>query len=103
MYAVLATGGKQYSVQEGSEILVEILPEAPGQSIRFEDIKLIVDQETFIAEPETLAKAWIEGKILSQEKSKKIIVFKKKRRKNYRRKRGHRQCLTRVLIDKIHY
>ncbi len=101
MYAVVATGGKQYRVQEGDVLRVEKLDGDVGGEISFDKILLFSDgEELKVGQPE-LEGALVKGHILEQGKSKKIIVFKYKRRKRYRRKRGHRQQYTMIKIDNI--
>ncbi len=101
MFAIIKTGGKQYRVQEGDILDVEKLPAEPTQRFYFSQVLLIADEkETLIGTP-FVEKALVQAEILENFKDKKVIVFKKKRRKQYRRTRGHRQQLTRVKIDRI--
>lgn len=101
MFAIIRTGGKQYRVQEGDILDVEKLPVEPSQKFHFSQVLLIADEKsTHIGTP-FLEKALVQAEILENFKDKKVIVFKKKRRKQYRRLRGHRQPLTRVKIEKI--
>lgn len=101
MYAVVATGGKQYRVREGDVLRVEKLAGDVGNEIAFDKILLFSDDEELkVGQPE-LEGALVKGHIIEQGKSKKIIVFKYKRRKRYRRKRGHRQQYTMIKIDNI--
>lgn len=100
-FVVIKTGGKQYKVKEGQELLVEKLEGKEGEKVTFGDVLLIAkDKDVKIGTP-TVPQAKVEGKIISQEKGKKIIVFKMKPKKRYRKKAGHRQLLTRVKIEKI--
>jgi len=98
MLAIIRTGGKQYRVQAGDLLDVERLEAEPGARIAFEQVLLIDDdKETLIGTP-VLERALVRGEVLEQHRDRKILVFKKKRRKQYRRTRGHRQSLTRVRI-----
>ncbi len=101
MYAVVSTGGKQYKVRKGEILRVEKLSGDVGQSVFFDKVLMFSDgKEVKIGQP-VLDDIDVQGHIVEQGKSKKIIVFKYKRRKRYRRKRGHRQLYTAVRIDKI--
>ncbi len=101
MYAVVSTGGKQYKVRKGEILKVEKLSGNVGQPVSFDKVLLFSDgQDVKIGQP-VLDDIDVRGQIVEQGKSKKIIVFKYKRRKRYRRKRGHRQLYTAVRIDKI--
>lgn len=102
MYAVIKTGGKQYKVSEGDIIKVEKLPVEEGQEVILEEVLLINDENGNIK----VGKPVVEGarviaQVLQQGKGKKIYVMKYKRRKNYRRKKGHRQPFTKIKIQKI--
>jgi large subunit ribosomal protein L21 len=100
MYAVIKTGGKQYKVEEGDTIRVEKLPAGKGDTVTFDTILLIGGDEYVIGSP-TISGAQVSAQVLRQLKDKKIIVFKMKRRKRYRRKQGHRQELTELRITSI--
>ncbi|MGB7297292.1 MAG: 50S ribosomal protein L21 [Candidatus Aminicenantales bacterium] len=101
MFAIIKTGGKQYRVQEGEVLSVERLPAGPKKTVLFDQVLLIADDnETLIGTP-FLEKAVVRAEVVEDFKDDKIIVFKKKRRKQYRRTRGHRQPLTRVKILNI--
>ena len=101
MYAVVNTGGKQYKVQEGDLLRVEKLPGEIGAEIAFDQVLLYSDGENLTIGQPTVENAIVNGHIVEQSKAKKIIVFKYKRRKRYRRKQGHRQLYTTVKIDSI--
>ncbi|MDX1709395.1 MAG: 50S ribosomal protein L21, partial [Desulfobacterales bacterium] len=101
MYAVVKTGGKQYKVKEGETLKVEKIPGDVGSSVKFDRVLMISDGETVNIGQPVLDDAMVEGHIVEQGKSKKIIVFKYKRRKRYRRKQGHRQQYTAIKIDSI--
>jgi large subunit ribosomal protein L21 len=104
MYAVIKTGGKQYRVAHGDVIKVERLAGEVGQTIAFDHVLMVGGDEDG-AEPRIGAPlvdgAQVTAELLEQARAPKIIVFKKKRRKNYRRKRGHRQLQTVVRIQDI--
>ncbi len=100
MQAVIVTGGKQFKVSEGDVIKVEKIEKNVGDKINFEPV-LISDKETISIDKDRLKDAKVHGEVISQVKGEKIIVFKKKRRKGYSRKIGHRQLLTEVKIGKI--
>ena len=101
MYAVIKTGGKQYIVKEGERILVERLKGNPGEIVDLEEVLMVEkDGETMVGNP-FVEGAVVKGEILGEKRGKKIIVFKMKRRKNYRRKKGHRQRYTELKINEI--
>ena len=101
MFAVNKTGGKQYRVEENNIIKIEKLDSIEGDSVAFDHVLMIGDsQKSTIGSP-VIAGAKVEALILKQMRDRKVIVFKKKRRQNYRRKKGHRQHLTVVKITKI--
>ncbi|MGD9018148.1 MAG: 50S ribosomal protein L21 [Desulfobacterales bacterium] len=101
MYAVVKTGGKQYKVQEGDVLRVEKLPGDVGTEITIDQVLLLADGESVSVGTPILAGAAVKAKIVDQDKAKKILVFKYKRRKRYRRKQGHRQPFTAIRIDSI--
>lgn len=101
MYAILKTGGKQYRVSEGDVISVEKLDVASGEKIVFDEILVVSnDGELQIGAPNVTG-AKVEGTVVQQGKEKKVIVFKYKPKKDYRKKQGHRQPFTKVKIEKI--
>ena len=101
MYAVLKTGGKQYRVKEGDILKIEKVEGEVGQTLELEEVLLIGNsQEPKVGQP-LVPNAKIVADIIDQGKAKKIIVFKSKRRKGYRKKQGHRQMFTSVKINKI--
>ena len=101
MYAVVTTGGKQYRVEAGSELIIERLAEEPGASITFDRVLLLGDGEAVTVGSPTVAGASVSGTVLAEELGPKLIIFKFKQKVKYRRTRGHRQHLTRVRIDGI--
>ena len=100
MYAIIATGGKQYRVSEGDEIFVEKL-DAQNDSVVSFDALLVGEGEDVKVGTPVVAGVKVEGTVVGQVKGEKIIVFKYKSKKNYRRKQGHRQPYTKVKITKI--
>lgn len=101
MYAIVATGGKQYKVEPGEILRVEKLPGDIGAEVAFDQVLMVKDDETVRIGQPTVEGATVKGHIIEQDKNKKILVFKFKRRKRYRRKSGHRQPYTAVKIDAI--
>ncbi len=101
MYAVIETGGKQYRVNEGDVIRIEKLPEEIGSVVTFEKVLLVGAGDKVSVGTPVVDGAKVTGKVVEQDRAKKIIVFKKKRRKGYQVKQGHRQNYTGVLIEKI--
>lgn len=101
MYAIVCTGGKQYRVTEGEVITVERIPGEVGDAVELKDVLLVKGEEDLRIGAPTVQGALIQGQIVRQDRGKKIIVFKHKRRKGYRRKQGHRQDLTWLRIQKI--
>jgi len=101
MYAVIATGGKQYRVSVGDEIFVEKLTGEAGDTVKFEQVLAVSDDAGLKTGVPEIAGAVVDGEIVKQGKQKKIIVFKYNAKKGYRNKNGHRQPYTRVRITKI--
>lgn len=101
MYAVIKTGGKQYKVQEGDIIRVEKLDAEEGSVVQFNDVLAVSNDEGLKVGAPVVDGAVVEANVVSQGKAKKIIVFKYKAKKNYRKKQGHRQPFTQVQITKI--
>ena len=101
MYAVIGTGGKQYKVAEGQTIRVEKLAGELGAEIFFDKVFLFCDGEKVTVGQPRVAEVAVRGHVVEQGRAKKIIVFKYKRRKRFRRKAGHRQAYTAVRIDGI--
>ncbi len=100
MYAVIKTGGKQYRVSEGQRLRVERIDGDPGQPVTFDQVLLVGGESLKIGQP-TVAGASVTAEIVTHDRDKKIIVFKLRRRKNYRRKTGHRQPYTELKITGI--
>ena len=101
MEAVIATGGKQYLVSEGQVISVEKLAGDKGAEVDFTSVLLVARDGEVIVAPEQLKSARVSGQVIAQGRGRKVSVVKFKRRKNYRRHRGHRQTATTVRIVKI--
>jgi large subunit ribosomal protein L21 len=101
MYAVIVTGGKQYRVKEGDVLSVEKLNIEPGRKAQFDRVLLIEDGDDIRVGTPFLDNAMVLALVLENYKDEKVLVFKKKRRKQYRRTRGHRQPLTKIRIARI--
>jgi large subunit ribosomal protein L21 len=100
MYAVFKTGGKQYRVAAGDQVRVEKLPGNAGDTVTFDQVLMVGGDALKLGKP-LLGGAKVEAKIVTQGLGKKLIVFKFRRRKNYRRKNGHRQPFTALQIVNI--
>ena len=101
MYAVVNTGGKQYKVQAGDVLRVEKIPGDIGSPVTFDRVLMVADGDKIDVGQPLLENTSVKGTIVEQGKAKKIIVFKYKRHKRFRRKQGHRQAFTAVKIDSI--
>jgi len=101
MFAIVKTGGKQYRVGPGDQIVVERLEGSVGAEISLDQVLAISDGDSGAIGRPRLANASVRARIIQQPRGTKVIVFKKKRRKNYRRKHGHRQELTVLRIEEI--
>ncbi len=103
MYAIIETGGKQLCVREGDTVRVEKLAIGNGEEVVFDRVLLVsADEGLKIGQP-VVPGARVTGRVLKQGRAKKIIVFKYKSKKNYRRKQGHRQPYTQVVVEKIEF
>ena len=100
MYAIIATGGKQYKVSEGDVIKVEKLGVAAGETVTFDQVLLVSDKEVIVGNP-TVSGASVSASVVAEGKDKKVIVYKYKRKTGYHKKNGHRQSYTQVKIEKI--
>ena len=100
MYAIIATGGKQYKVSEGDVIKVEKLDTTVGESFTFDQVLIVNDGEMKVGNP-TVQGATVEASVVSEGRGKKIVVYRYKRKSGYHKKNGHRQSYTEVKIDKI--
>jgi large subunit ribosomal protein L21 len=101
MFAVLKTGGKQYKVIQGDFIEVEKLESDVGDKVTLDHVLMFGEGEDVEVGSPYVSNCQVTGEVVKQEKGDKIIVFKKKRRKNYRRKNGHRQLITQLKITEI--
>ena len=101
MYAVLKTGGKQYVVSQGDLITVERIPAQEGETVELEDVLLVADEEGVKLGQPLVDGARVRATVVENGRLRKVIVFKYKRRKRYRRKKGHRQEFSRLRIDEI--
>lgn len=100
MYAIIATGGKQYTVSEGDEIRVEKLGLNAGDTVTFDQVLFVNNGSAVIGDP-TVKGATVTGSVVCEGKGKKVIVYKYKRKTGYHKKNGHRQLFTKVKIEKI--
>jgi len=100
-YAVIRTGGKQYRVAPGDVVRIEKLPGEPGAQVEFTDVLMTAHDGAVRVGTPLVAGAKVTGQVVQQGREKKILVFKKKRRKNYRRHQGHRQFFTAVRVTQI--
>ena len=102
MFTIIKTGGKQYRVKQGETLRIEKLPVEAGATVEFGDVLLVAGEgaDLKIGQP-TVAGAKVVAKVVAQERGPKITIFKFRRRKNYRRKSGHRQAYTAVRIEAI--
>lgn len=101
MYAVVKTGGRQYRVEPGQVVRVNKLEAAVGETVSLNEVLLVKDGETLKAGTPLLEGATIAATVVDQDRAKKIIVFKKKRRQGYQKKQGHRQDFTSLKIVAI--
>ncbi|MDH5760998.1 MAG: 50S ribosomal protein L21 [Gemmatimonadota bacterium] len=102
MYAVFETGGKQFRAEPGSRIRVPSLAAEPGEVVTFDQILLAGDgEDKVVTGTPRVDGATIKAEVLRHGRDKKVIVFKRKRRKGYRRKQGHRQGFTEIRIDEV--
>ena len=100
MYAIVKTGGKQYRVEAGDTIHVERLAAAVGERVTLADVLLVGGEETRVGQP-TVANAAVVAEVIAQGRDAKVRVFKYKKRKHYRRTRGHRQSYTALRIEAV--
>jgi large subunit ribosomal protein L21 len=101
MFAVIRTGGKQYKVAKDDVIFVEKLAGEPGASLTLDDVLLVTDGDATTTGTPGLAGASVTATVLEHKRGDKVLIFKKKRRHNYRRKNGHRQAITVLRITDI--
>ena len=101
MHAIIETGGKQYKVTEGDTLFIEKLPVEAGEAVTFDKVLAVIDGDKITVGTPVVEGAKVDGSVVKNGKGKKIIVFKYKPKKGYRRKQGHRQPYTKVTIGKI--
>lgn len=101
MFAIVKTGGKQYRVNEGDVLKVEKLEGEAGATVTLDDILMVGDDKEVKVGAPTVEGAKVTAEIIDQIKGDKVTIFKKKRRHNYRRKKGHRQLITVLRVTKI--
>lgn len=101
MYAVIETGGKQYRVEKGDVLKVEKLETEVGEKVVFDKVFLVADGENVKVGAPYVEGAKVEASVKAHDKSKKIIVYKYKAKKNYRKRQGHRQPYTEIVIESI--
>ena len=101
MYAIIQTGGKQYRVTEGDIVTVEKLEAEEGATVEFDQVLTVVREDGAVFGKPVVSGAKVTGKVVGHGRGKKILVFKYKAKSNYRRRQGHRQPFTRVVIEKI--
>ncbi|MGH4051027.1 MAG: 50S ribosomal protein L21 [Clostridium sp.] len=101
MYAVLVTGGKQYRIQEGDVLFVEKLNAEVETTVEFNEILAVGKEDGLVVGKPLVEGATVVAKVLAQGKAKKVVVFKFKRKLDYRKKQGHRQAYTKIQIEKI--
>ena len=101
MYAIVETGGKQYPMTEGRYVDIELLEDEKDSKVVFDKVVMLVNgKKSKVGQP-YVEKATVEGTVMNHDKAKKIIVYKQRPKKGYRKKQGHRQGFTRVMITKI--
>ena len=100
MFAIIKTGGKQYKVSEGDIIKVEKIEAEAGDKIEFDQVLMVAGDDVKVGSP-VVEGAKVQAEVLDQKKDKKVVIFKFKAKKNYRKKKGHRQPYTLVKIEKI--
>ena len=101
MYAIIATGGKQYRVQEGDEIVIEKLEAAEGDAVVFDRVLAAGEGADIKVGTPVIEGAAVNAKVVENGKGKKVVIYKYKAKKDYRKKKGHRQPFTKVVIESI--
>ncbi len=101
MFAIVTIAGQQFKVEEGQEIFVHQLAANEGDSVRFDDVLLIDTGSSVSVGSPNIGGASVTATVLGHQKGDKVIIFKKKRRKGYRKKNGHRQSFTKIKVDAI--
>ncbi len=103
MYAILRNGDKQYRVEENDILKIDYIESSNGDILEFSDILFVSDGEKFAVGKPALEGAKVEAEVIENGKDKKVLVFKKKRRKQYKKLNGHRQGYTKILVKKINF
>ena len=101
MHAIIETGGKQYKVAEGDTLYIEKLPQEAGETVTFDKVLAILDGDNATIGTPVVAGAKVDASIVKNGKGKKVLIFKYKPKKGYRKRQGHRQPYTKVTIGKI--
>ena len=101
MYAIVETGGKQYKLEEGRYVDIELIDGEENDKVVFDKVVMLGNGAKSKVGAPYVEKATVEGKIVKHDKAKKVIVFKQRAKKGYRKKQGHRQFFTRVMVTKI--
>lgn len=101
MYAIIRTGGKQFKISPGDTIRVEKIPGQAGETVEMKDVLFYTEGENVLTGKPLLPNVKVLGEILAHHRAKKVIIFKKKRRKGYSKKTGHRQSFTSLKIKEI--
>lgn len=101
MYAVIKTGGKQFRAEPGKTLRVPSLDVEPGETVTFDDVLLASDGDDVKVGTPSVDGATVTAEVVKHGRDKKVIVFKRKRRKGYRKKQGHRQGFTEIRIDEV--
>lgn len=101
MYAIIETGGKQYRVENGTLVQVESLPGEVGGTVELDQVRLVHGDKGILVGQPVVTGAKVTAEIVAQDRTRSIMVFKKQRRKNYRRTKGHRQGFTKLRITGI--
>lgn len=100
MFAIVTIAGQQFKVEEGQELFVHQLAAAEGDTVTFDQV-LLIDRDGAVELGKPVLPAKVNATVIGHQKGDKVIVFKKKRRKGYRVKNGHRQCFTKIVINTI--
>jgi large subunit ribosomal protein L21 len=101
MYAVFRTGGKQFRAEPGRRLLIPVLAAEPGDTVTFEDVLVAGDGDNVSIGLPLVSGASVKAEVLRHGRDKKVIIFKRKRRKNYRKKQGHRQGFTEIRVAEV--
>ena len=102
MYVIVELGGRQYTLEKNTEFLVNRLPQKENSLVKFKNVLFAKEKQSFHIGTPYLKEAYVTCEVLSHPRAKKVVAFKYKRRKGYKRKVGHRQDLTRLKVKEIH-